>query len=157
MDVILLEHMDDLGSVGQTVKVKNGYARNFLLPRKLACLATEKNMNYYRTLIESKKRKLAKLKGSAEQLAQQLNEVTLTFVRKSKDQEARLFGSVTSSDVTAALNEQGFDVDRKRVALSEPIKKIGEYSASIRVHPEVVARIKVNVVPEEEPTNADGK
>ncbi len=157
MNVILLEHIDELGAVGQTVKVKDGYARNFLLPRKLACLATEKNMNFYRTIIEAKRRKMEKLRGSAEQLAEQLGQINLTFFRKSKDQDARLFGSVTNSDVAAALTDQGFDVERKRIVLSEPIKKIGDYTASIRIHPEVVAQIKVSVVPEEESQDAAGK
>ncbi len=157
MNIILLEHIDDLGTVGQTVRVKDGYARNFLLPRKLACVATDKNMNFYRTLIEAKKRKLEKLKGSAEQLAQQLAAANLVFVRKSKDQEARLFGSVTTSDVAASLGEQGFDIDRKRIVLSEAIKKMGEYTASIRVHPEVVAQVKVSVIPEEVASDAAGK
>jgi large subunit ribosomal protein L9 len=157
MNIILLEHIDDLGTVGQTVKVKDGYARNFLLPRKLACLATDKNMNFYRTLIEAKKRKLERLKGSAEQLAQQLATADLVFVRKSKDQEARLFGSVTNADIAAALAQQGFDIEKKRIVLSEAIKKMGEYTASIRVHPEVVAQVKVSVVPEETASDADGK
>jgi len=154
MNVILLEHMEGLGTVGQTVKVKNGYARNYLLPRKFACMATDKNLNYYRTLIEAKQKKLAKLKVSAEQLAQQLSAATVIFVRKSRDQEARLFGSVTNTDVADGLAAQGFDIDRKRITLSEPIKKLGEFKASVRLHPEVVATVTVLVNPEKEAENA---
>jgi large subunit ribosomal protein L9 len=157
MNIILLEHMDDLGTVGQTVKVKDGYARNYLLPRKLACLATEKNLNFYKTLIEAKQKKLAKAKGSAETEAEKLSAITLTFTRKSRDQDARLFGSVTTADVAEALLEQGFDVDRRRISLSEPIKKLGEYKASIRLHPEVVAKVVVVVSPEEQSADAGGK
>ncbi len=148
MNIILLDHIEELGSVGQTVKVKDGYARNYLLPRKLACLATEKNLNFYKGLIEAKQKKLAKAKGAAEVQAQQLSSVVLTFVRKSRDQDARLFGSVTNADVTESLALQGYEFDRKKVSLSEPIKRLGEYSASVKLHPEVTATIKIVVDPE---------
>ena len=157
MDIILLEHIDELGTVGQTVKVKDGYARNYLLPRKLACLATQKNLNYYRTLIEARQKKLARAKGSAEQQAEQLGAVTLTFVRKSRDQDARLFGSVTNADIARGLEAQGYEIDRKKITLSEPIKKLGEYQASVRLHPEVAATVTVIVNPEEEPKDVDGE
>ncbi len=157
MDIILLEHIDDLGTVGQTVKVKDGYARNYLLPRKLACLATQKNLNFYRTLIEAKQKKLARAKGAAEQLAEQLSSVTLTFVRKSKDQDARLFGSVTNADVSRALEAQGYEIDRKKVSLPEVIKRIGEFKASVRLHPEVTATVTVVVNPEEEQQDVAGE
>jgi large subunit ribosomal protein L9 len=154
MDIILLENVDDLGTVGQTVKVKDGYARNYLLPRKLACVATQKNLNFYRTLIEAKHRKLAKLKVSAEQQARQLNSVIVTFVRKSRDEEARLFGSVTNADIARALEAQGYEIDRKRIILPEPIKKLGEHKATVRLHPEVTATVTVVVRPEEEQADA---
>jgi len=83
MEIILLENIDNLGMVGQQLKVKNGYARNYLLPRKLACLATQENLNYYRTLIEAKQKKLAKAKAAADEQANQLAGVTLTFIRRS--------------------------------------------------------------------------
>lgn len=148
MNIILLDHIEELGSVGQTVKVKDGYARNYLLPRKLACLATEKNLNFYKGLIEAKQKKLAKAKGAAEIQAQQLSSVMLTFVRKSRDQDARLFGSVTNADVAESLALQGYEFDRRKVSLREPIKRLGEYSASVRLHPEVIATIKIVVDPE---------
>ncbi len=148
MNVILLENLDDLGAVGQTVKVKDGYARNFLLPRKLACAATQKNLNYYRTLIESKQRKLAKMRASAESSAQDLSSIVLTFIRKSQDQDARLFGSVTNTDVSEALVARGYEIDRRKIALSEPIKRLGEFTATVKLHPEVSATIKVVVNPE---------
>ena len=155
MEIILLEHIDELGTVGQTVKVKDGYARNFLLPRKLACMATQKNLNFYRTLIEAKQKKLARAKGAAQQQGETLSAVTLTFVRKSKGEDARLFGSVTNADVAASLAAKGFEFDRKRIALSEPIKRLGEYKATVRLHPEVTADVTVVVVSEEQAQNAD--
>jgi len=154
MEVILLEHIDELGTVGETVRVKDGYARNFLLPRKLACAATQKNLNYYRTLIEAKQKKIARAKGAAQQQAETLSAVTLSFVRKSRGEDARLFGSVTNADVAAALHAKGFEIDRKRITLSEPVKKLGEYKASVRLHPEVTAEVTVTVVPEEQAQNA---
>ncbi|MGC8907467.1 MAG: 50S ribosomal protein L9 [Desulfomonilaceae bacterium] len=149
MNVILLEHIDNLGTVGQTVKVKDGYARNYLLPKKLACLATPQNQNYYKTIIESRLKKLAKAKSAADQQAERLSAVTLEFVRKSRDQDARLFGSVTPADVATALAAQGYEIDKRRITLSEPIKRLGEYTASVRLHPEVSAKITIKVVPEE--------
>jgi large subunit ribosomal protein L9 len=157
MEVILLDHIDELGTVGQTVKVKDGYARNFLLPKKLACPATQKNLNFYRTLIEAKQKKLAKAKSAADTQAEKLGAESLAFVRKSRAQDGRLFGSVTTSDIAAELEKRGYEIDRKRVSLSEPIKKIGEYKASIRLHPEVSAQITVTVKSEEEAEDAGGK
>lgn len=155
MEVILLEHIDDLGTVGQTVRVKDGYARNFLLPRKLACVATQKNLNFYRTIIEAKQKKLARAKGAAQQQAETLSAITLTFVRKSRGEDARLFGSVTNADVAEALEAKGFEIDRKRITLSEAVKRLGEYKASVRLHPEVSAEVTVAVIPEEKAQNAD--
>lgn len=154
MDIILLEHLEELGTVGQVVKVKAGYARNYLFPKKLACPATEQNQRFYRTLIEAKQRKLAKEKASAETQAAQLSAVSLTFTRKSRDQESRLFGSVTNSDVSQALKEKGFEFDKRRISLSEPVKKFGDYKALIRLHPEVQASVNVVVKPEGESQNA---
>jgi len=154
MNVILLEHVENLGTVGQTVRVKDGYARNYLLPKKLACLATEKNLNFYRTIIEAKKKKLAKLKVDAEAQSQKLSAVTLTFTRKSKDQDAKLFGSVTTSDIARALQAQGYEIDRRKVVLPEAIKKLGEFQAHVRLHPEVTAIVAVLVKPEEAGQNA---
>jgi large subunit ribosomal protein L9 len=148
MNIILLDHIEELGSVGQTVKVKDGYARNYLLPRKLACLATEKNLNFYKGLIEAKQKKIAKAKGAAELQAQQISSVVLTFVRKSRDQDARLFGSVTNADVAEALAAQGYEIERRKVSLNEPVKRLGDYSAAVKLHPEVTATIKIVVSPE---------
>jgi large subunit ribosomal protein L9 len=157
MEVILLEHLDDLGTVGQTVKVKDGYARNYLLPRKLACLATPQNLNLYRTIIEAKQKKLAKAKSAADAQAEQISIVVLEFIRKSRGQDGRLFGSVTNADVAAELQKLGYEFDKKRISLSEPVKKTGEYRASIRLHPEVTAQVTIIVKSEEESENVAGK
>lgn len=154
MDIILLEHIEDLGTVGQTVKVKDGYARNYLLPRKLACLATENNQRFYRTLIESRRKKLAKAKQDAETQAEMLKTVSLIFVRKSRDEDSRLFGSVTNVDIAAALAEKGYEIDRKRISIPDPIKRLGEHQALVRLHPEVNAPIVVIVKSDEEVADA---
>ena len=157
MEIILLENIDELGTVGQTVKVKDGYARNYLLPRKLACLATPKNLNYYRTMIEAAQKKLAKAKEAADLQAEQISSVTLTFLRKSRDADTRLFGSVTNVDVAEALAAEGYELDRKRISLSEPVKKVGEYQAFVRLHPEVTATVAVVVKAEEVSEDAAGE
>lgn len=157
MDIILLEHVEDLGTVGQTVKVKDGYARNYLFPRKLACPATEKNLNYYRTLIEAKQKKMARAKEAAQLQAEKLATITLTFTRRSRGEDARLFGSVTNADIAEELQRQGYDIDKKRVTLPAPIKRLGEYKALVRLHPEVVANVNVVVNPEEETQDAGRK
>jgi len=149
MRVILLEHMDNLGTVGQTIHVKDGYARNYLLPRKLACEATDRNLNFYRTRIEAAQRRLARAKSAAEVQGGLLSKVALTFIRKSRDEEARLFGSVTNADVAAALQDKGFEIDRRQVTLVEPIKRLGQYKAAVRLHPEVTVEVNVDVKSEE--------
>lgn len=154
MRVILLEHIDNLGTVGQTVQVKDGYARNYLLPRKLACPATDKNLNFYRTRIEAAQRQLARAKSAAEVQAGLLAKVNLVFIRKSRDEEARLFGSVTNADVAAALQDKGFEIDRKQISLLEPIKRLGQYKAAVRLHPEVTVEVDVDVRPEEKTEDA---
>lgn len=156
MEVILLENIEDLGTVGQTVTVKKGYARNYLLPRKLACLATRKNLNFYRSKIEVEQKKLAKAKEAAEVQQQALNEVSLTFVRKSQDEDSRLFGSVTNADVAEALQAKGFEVEKRRISLPEAIKKVGEFQALVRLHPEVTATVPIIVNAESE-SDSDSK
>jgi large subunit ribosomal protein L9 len=154
MEIILLENVEELGTVGQTVRVKAGYARNFLLPRKLACVANEKNLNYYRTLIEAKQKKLAHEMAAAVKQAEQLSAVTLIFERKARGEEARLFGSVTNSDIAAALADKGYEIERKRIVLDEPIKRLGEFKAVIRLHPQVSATLNVVVKSEQEAEDA---
>lgn len=148
MEVILLQDVDNLGARGQLVKVANGYGRNFLLPKKLAVLATPQNRKW----IEQQRARFLKLsakeKSDAEELARMLAGVELTFQRKAGERGA-LFGSVTSLDVAEALAEKGYRIDRRRVLLDLPLKVLGEYTVQVRLHREVTASVKVRVESDE--------
>jgi large subunit ribosomal protein L9 len=150
MEVILRQHVDKLGQRGEIVKVAAGYARNFLLPRKLALLATEAN----RKQIERERVKFdlheAEEKQGAEALASQLSGVTLQIARRVGATEA-LYGSVTNADIVDELKAKGIDLDRRKVQLDDPIKKLGEYDVPVRLHREVSVSIKVTVVAEDAP------
>ena len=147
MKVVLLETIDGMGSVGQEVKVKDGYARNFLIPRGMALLATDTNLKAFKDKIQARIRAEAKTKDHAAKLAEELASVTLKFTVKV-GQEGKLFGSVTNSDIFDALNDKGFEVDKKKIVLSEPIRHVGTHEVAVRLYPEVTAHIKVEVVPE---------
>jgi large subunit ribosomal protein L9 len=144
MEVLLREDVENLGTRGQIVKVKAGYGRNFLLPRKVAVEATAGNMKR----IEQEKKTLlkreAKEKASAETHAASLGSLVLNFTRKVGEHEV-LYGSVTSMDIQEALKEKGFEVDRKRIVLKEAIKELGEHEVPVRLHREVTSNIKVIV------------
>jgi len=150
MEVILREHVDNLGRRGEVVKVADGYARNYLLPRKLALLATEGNKKQ----IERERRKFdakeAEEKGVAGAMAERLASVEIEIARKVGETEA-LYGSVTTSDIAAALSAKGFEVDRRKVQLQEPIKKLGEYDIPVKLHRDVTTKIKVRVIAEGDP------
>lgn len=147
MKVILKEDVKNLGRMGETVSVKPGYARNFLLPKGLAMEATTKNQQLAEDLKKQVSLKLIKQKEDAEAAAQRLSGVSLEIKAKAGE-EGKLFGSVTSMNLEEALKAQGIDIDRKKIVLEEPIKKLGEYEVQIKLHPDVIAKIKVNVVPE---------
>lgn len=148
MEVILREDVPKLGHRGDLVTVKEGYARNYLLPRKLAMAATPGNRKQLEMMKAATARRLANEKGAAESLAAQLAELTLTLSAKAGEAD-QLFGSVTSMAIAEALAARGFQVDRRRVELDHPIKTLGEYEVPVRLHPEVTATVKVIVVPEE--------
>lgn len=147
MEVILREHVDNLGRRGEVVKVADGYARNYLLPRKLALLATEGN----KTQIERERAKLdareAEERKAVEALAGRLANVEVVITRRAGEHDA-LYGSVTTADIAEALSAQGFDLDRRKLQLAEPIKKIGDVDVQLKLHREITATIKVRVVPE---------
>jgi large subunit ribosomal protein L9 len=147
MEVILREHMDNLGRRGEVVKVADGYARNYLLPRKLALLVTVGN----RQQIERERGKFEareqEEKKVADALAERLAGVEIQIARKVGETEV-LFGSVTSADVAAAMAAKGFEIDRRKLSLREPIKKLGDYEVPLRLHPDVTIPIKVKVVAE---------
>ena len=144
MKVVLLETIDGLGVVGQEVKVKDGYARNYLVPKGLALLATDTNLKAFKDKIEAKMRQEAKNKEHAEQLCTKLNELTINFDAKS-GQEGKLFGSITDANIFEALNEKGFEIDRKKIMLSDAIRHTGSHEVKIKLYPGVTANLKVEV------------
>ena len=147
MEVILKEHVDNLGRRGDLVKVADGYARNYLLPRKLALLATEGNKKQ----IEREKVKFdakeAEDQKVAQAMAERLNSIDVEISRKVGETDA-LYGSVTSSDIAEALAKKGFELDRRKLVLQEPIKKLGEFNIPVKLHREVSATIKLRVTAE---------
>ncbi len=144
MEVILKEDVDNLGHRGDVVKVADGYGRNYLLPRKLAMQATENNKAVIEQMKAAAARRAATEKAQAEALAVKLEPLALSFIRKAGE-HGHLFGSVTSADIAAELAAQGFEVDRRKIVLGEPLKSLGEFTVPIRLYREVTARVKVNV------------
>lgn len=147
MEVILREDVEKLGNRGEVVKVAAGYARNFLLPRRLAVAATDANRKIVEQERQAHLRKEAKLKGEAEDLGQLLGGVSVTITQKAGEND-QLFGSVTAKDVADALAAKNFTIDRRKVQLDEPIKQLGEYKVPLRLHRDVVIEITVTVVRE---------
>ena len=145
MEVILKEDVANLGHRGDVVKVADGYGRNFLLPRKLALQATLANKAVIEQMKVAAARRSATEKAQAEELVVKLEPVVLSFTRKSGD-SGQLFGSVTSADIAADLESKGFDVDRRKIQLTEPLKSLGDYTVAIKLHREVTAHIKVHVM-----------
>ena len=149
MEVILKEDIDKLGHRGDVVKVAEGYGRNFLLPRRLAIEATKANKTVIEQMKASAVRKSATEKASAEELAKQFDAVAVEFTRKVGEKD-HLFGSVTSGDIADALVAKGFNVDRRKIQLAEPLKSLGEYTIPIKLHRDVTAHFKVTVNKEAE-------
>jgi large subunit ribosomal protein L9 len=147
MEVILKEDVANLGHRGDVVKVAEGYGRNFLLPRKLALQATTNNKAVIEQMKASAVRRSASEKATAETLAAQLEPLVLSFTRKSGE-NGHLFGSVTSADIAHELELKGFEVDRRKIQLVEPIKAVGITSVAIKLHREVTAHVKVSVAAE---------
>jgi len=145
MEVILREHVESLGRRGDIVKVAEGYARNYLLPRKLALAVTENNKKQ----IEREK-KLAEArdveeKGQADAIAARLAQIEIEIPRRVGENET-LYGSVTTQDIAQALKDKGFDVDKRKIQLPEPLKALGESTIPVKIHREVVAQVKVRVI-----------
>ncbi len=149
MEVILREDIEKLGSRGDIVKVADGYARNFLLPKRLAVPATEANKKIVEQERQAHLRREAALKSEAEELAKLLEGVVVTIAQKAGEMD-QLFGSVTAKDIAEALEKQNFTIDRRKIHLEEPIKQLGTHAVTIKLHREVSAQIQVNVVREEE-------
>jgi large subunit ribosomal protein L9 len=147
MEVILREHVDHLGDRGAIVKVADGYARNYLLPRKLALLATDGNKKHVereRKIVEARE---SQERGLAEALSARLAAVEITIARRVGDTE-QLYGSVTSGDIADFLKGKGFDIDKRKLILPEPIKAIGDFDVPLKLHREVSIPLKVHVVKE---------
>jgi large subunit ribosomal protein L9 len=147
MEVILKEDVDKLGHRGDLVKVADGYGRNFLLPRKLAMQATEANKAIIEQMKASAARRAVTEKAQAEALVTQLEPLVLSFTRKSGE-AGHLFGSVTSADIAADLAAKGFEIDRRKIQLAEPLKSVGEFFVPVKLYREVTAHVKVRVVAE---------
>lgn len=147
--VLLREDVDDLGARGEIVRVRAGYARNYLLPRKLAVEATAGNVKGIEQERAALLKKEAKERATAEAQSQQMSSIELEFRRKAGEQGA-LYGSVTSMDLAEELQKRGYEIDRHRIHLREPLKRVGEYTVPIRLHREVTIELKVKVSPEGE-------
>jgi large subunit ribosomal protein L9 len=149
MEVILREEIEKLGRRGEVVKVAAGYARNFLLPRRLAVAATESNKKIVEQEKQAHLRRETKEIGDASELAKMMAAVDITIAQKAGDND-QLFGSVTAQDIAAVLEKQGYTIDRRKVHLEEPIKTLGDFKVSVRLHREVTVELPVHVVKEED-------
>jgi len=148
MQVILREDIDNLGKIGDLVKVADGYARNFLVPGKKAIEATPKNlsaMNHAKKMVSDRIRTMKK-EATAE--ADRIKGLAV-IIKAKTGEEGKLFGSVTSMDIAAAMKAQGVDIDKRKIALEEPIKRLGEFTVSIKLHTDVFADLKITVVAED--------
>ena len=147
MEIILREHVENVGKRGEIVKVADGFARNYLLPRKLALPATEGNKKHVereRRIVETRE---AEEKGQAEAIAARLSSVDISIARRVGDTD-QLYGSVTSADIADFLKTKGFEIDRRKLILPEAIKTVGTHNVPLKLHREVTVPLKVNVVKE---------
>ena len=145
--ILLREDVDDLGARGEIVRVRSGYARNYLLPRKLAVEATTSNVKQIEQERAALLKKEAAERSTAEAQGTQMGSLVLEFKRKSGEQGA-LYGSVTSMDIAEALKERGYEIDRHRIHLREPLKRLGDFTVPLRLHREVTIDLNVKVAPE---------
>jgi large subunit ribosomal protein L9 len=148
MEIILREDVEKLGTRGEVVKVAAGYARNFLLPKKLAVPATDSNRKIVEQERQAHLRKEAKLVGEAQELAKIMGAVSVTIARKAGEND-QLFGSVTAADISDALAAQNYSVERRKIHLDEPIRTLGEHKVAVRLHRDVTTEVTVNVTREE--------
>jgi large subunit ribosomal protein L9 len=144
MKVILKENIDTLGHIGDIVKVAPGYARNYLIPKGYAIEATTRNAKALEHAKRQMEYKKNKVKEQAAQLAAKIEALTIVLTHQAGEGD-KLFGSVTNMELAENLATQGFEIDRKKIVLAEPIKSLGEFSASVKLHPEVTATLKVVV------------
>jgi len=149
MEVILREHVDNLGQRGDVVKVAAGYARNYLLPRKLALAVTEANRRQIERERKVAEAREAEERGQAEAVAQRLAQLEIEIARRVGENET-LYGSVTSADIAEALAAKGFEIEKRRIQLPEPLKSLGETAVPVKIHRDVTAQVRVKVVAEGE-------
>jgi large subunit ribosomal protein L9 len=147
MEVILREHVDTLGRRGDVVKVAAGYARNYLLPRKLALPVTEASKRQIEREREKAEARDAEERAAAEALGQRVSAIDISIARRVGENNT-MYGSVTSADIAEALKAKGFEVEKRKITLPEAIKSLGEHTVAVRVHRDVTADVKVKVVPE---------
>ena len=148
MQVILMKEVESLGQAGETVKVKNGYARNYLIPQGLAMIATKSNLALIENKLKTVELKEAKSRENLESLANELNKIKLSYSLKAGEDE-KLFGSVTSQMISDSCQELGFTVDKKEIHIEEPIKTLGTHKVTVKLGPEIEAKIKVKVKADE--------
>lgn len=148
MEIILTENVDGLGHIGDLVKVKPGYARNFLLPRGLAVLASNRNVKELEHQKRQLERKLQRVTQAAEVLKSRIEASPIEVAHKAGE-EGKLYGAVTSMEIEAKLAEKGIEIDRKRIQLDEPIKSLGEHAVKVKLDAGIVASVKLTVVAEE--------
>lgn len=147
MKVVLTEDVKNVGAMGSVVNVSDGYARNFLIPKKFAVEANLKNVKALEHEKKKIEEKIKKVKGSAQALAERLSALTISL-RAKTGEEGKLFGSVTTMDIAEALKKEGLDIDRKKIVLDEQIKKLGSYRAGVKVHSDITASLNINVIAE---------
>ena len=147
MEVILREHVDNLGRRGDVVKVAAGYARNYLLPRKLALPVTDANKKQIERERKNAEVRELEEKTQAEAFAKRLAETDISIGRRVGENDT-LYGSVTSADIAHALTAKGFEIDKRKITLPDPLKALGEFTVPVKIHREVTAQVKVNVVKE---------
>jgi len=147
MEIILREHVDNLGRRGDVVKVAAGYARNYLLPRKLALPVTDANKKQIERERKNAEARELEERSQADAFAKRLAETDISIPRRVGENDT-LYGSVTSADIAAALHAKGFEVDKRKIALPEPLKALGEYTVPVKIHRDVTAQVKVSVVKE---------
>lgn len=149
MEIILKEDVNKLGHRGDVIKVADGYGRNYLLPRKLAIEATTGNRSVIAEMKAAAQRRSVREKADAEGLAKQFEAVHLTFLRKVGERD-HLFGSVTATDIAQEMEQRGFNIDRRKIQLDDPLRTLGDFDVPIRLHRDVTAPIKVTIKPDSE-------
>lgn len=156
MRVILKQDVENLGRKGDLVNVSPGYGRNYLIPKKLALEVTASNMKMIEIERQALKKKIEQERLSSQEIIQKLTEITLSFSRKAGEKDI-IFGSVSAADIKDALDKLGFDIDKKKIILEEPIKRLGNYTVPIKVYHEDKVMVKIEVVKEEGPGEEEKK